>query len=80
MSCGARKLPIGIISRDLDIDYNNVKLNLKFLNKYFEVNTLDETVEHRRNEFKIRTEHLQKRREALHEREIMFKERIIRLK
>jgi hypothetical protein len=78
MSCGARKLPIGIISRDLDIDYNNVKLNLKFLNKYFEVNTLDETVEHRRNEFKIRTEHLQKRREALHEREIMFKERIIR--
>jgi len=78
MSCEARKLPIEIISRNLDIDDNNVKLDLKFLNKYFEVNTLDETLEHRRNEFKIRTEYLQKRRDTLHEREIMFKERIIR--
>ncbi len=60
------------------VDYNDVKLNLKLLNKYFEVNILDETLERHRNEFKTRTEHLQKRQEALHEREIMFKERIIR--
>ncbi|CAF4580707.1 unnamed protein product [Rotaria sp. Silwood2] len=67
-------------SEDLTIDYSDVKLNLKLLNKYFEVNTLDEILVRRRNEFKTRTEHLQKRKEALNEREIMFKERIIRLK
>ncbi|CAF3019043.1 unnamed protein product, partial [Rotaria sp. Silwood2] len=64
-------------SEDLTIDYSDVKLNLKLLNKYFEVNTLDEILVRRRNEFKTRTEHLQKRKEALNEREIMFKERII---
>ncbi|CAF1214000.1 unnamed protein product [Rotaria magnacalcarata] len=64
-------------SEDFNIDYSDVKLNLKLLNKYFEVNTLDEILVRRRNEFKIRAEHLQKRKEALHEREIMFKERII---
>lgn len=65
-------------ARNLPSDYSDVKLNLKLLNKYFEVNTLDEILVHRRNEFKARTEHLQKRKDALHEREIMFKERIIR--
>ncbi|CAF5032744.1 unnamed protein product, partial [Rotaria socialis] len=29
-------------SEDFNIDYSDVKLNLKLLNKYFEVNTLDE--------------------------------------
>ncbi len=68
-----------IILRDLNVDYNDdVKLNLKFLNKYFEVNNLDETLKYRQNEFKTRTEYLQKRQETLHEKEIMFKERIIR--
>ncbi|CAF4962578.1 unnamed protein product [Rotaria sp. Silwood1] len=62
---------------DLIIDYRDVKLNLKLLNKYFEVNALDEILVRRRHEFKTRTEHLQKRKEALYEREIMFKERII---
>ncbi|CAF3782740.1 unnamed protein product [Rotaria sp. Silwood1] len=64
-------------SEDLIIDYRDVKLNLKLLNKYFEVNALDEILVRRRHEFKTRTEHLQKRKEALYEREIMFKERII---
>ncbi|CAF0804433.1 unnamed protein product [Rotaria sordida] len=64
-------------SEDFTIDYSDAKLNLKLLNKYFEVNTLDEILVRRRNEFKTRTEHLQKRKEALYEREIMFKERIL---
>ncbi len=55
-----------------------MKLNLQLLNQYFEVNTLDETLQRRRKEFRTRTEHLQKRQDALHERESMFKERIIR--
>jgi hypothetical protein len=70
-----------IVHRDLengDIGFSDVELNLKLLNKYFEVNTLDETLLRRRNEFKTRSEHLQKRKEALHDREIMLKERILR--
>jgi hypothetical protein len=57
---------------------NDLKFNIKFLNKYFEVKTLDETLAHHRNEYQTRTEHLQKRQEALHDREVMFKERILR--
>ncbi|CAF0724749.1 unnamed protein product [Adineta steineri] len=56
---------------------NDVKLNLQLLNKYFEVQTLDETLVNCRNEFQTRTEHLQKRKDALHEKEIMFKQRIL---
>ncbi|CAF0734841.1 unnamed protein product [Adineta steineri] len=56
---------------------NDVKLNLQLLNKYFEVQTLDETLVNSRNEFQTRTEHLQKRKDALHEKEIMFKQRIL---
>jgi hypothetical protein len=52
---------------------------LKLFNKYFEVNTLDEILTHRRNQFKTRKEQLQKRQEALHEKENTLKERIIRL-
>jgi hypothetical protein len=68
----SRSLPIN------EANVTDVNLNLKLLNKYLEVKSLDETLAHRRNEYKTRQEHLQKRRDALHEREIMFKERIIR--
>jgi hypothetical protein len=61
------------------MDYlNDVKLNFELLKKYFQVQTLDQTLEHHRNEFQTRLEHLQKRQEALHEREILFKEKILR--
>ncbi|CAF3302869.1 unnamed protein product [Rotaria sp. Silwood2] len=43
----------------------------------FALNAFDEILVRHRNEFKTHTEHLQKRKEALYEREIMFKERII---
>lgn len=49
------------------------------IDKYFEVNALNEVFERRRNEFKARNEHLQKRKEALYERELMFKERVMGL-
>ena len=51
---------------------------IKFFNKYFEVNSIDEILIHRQNQFKTRKEHLQKRQETLHERENTLKERIIR--
>ena len=57
---------------------NDIEFDLNVLNKYFEVNALDETLEHRREEFKTRQEHLQKRKEAFHEREIALKERMMR--
>lgn len=57
---------------------NDIKLNLNYLNKYFEVNNLNETLEYKQNEFKTRTEYLQKRQEALHEKEILFKEKILK--
>lgn len=66
------------MSRDVDGHENDEDLNLQFLKKYFQVNTLDQTLQQRRKEFQTRSEHLQKRREALHQREIIFKERIIR--
>ena len=65
--------------RNLNINYGDVKLNLKYLYKYFEVEKLDELLVRHRNEFKTRIEHLQKRQGALHEKEVLFKERIIRL-
>ena len=57
---------------------NTMKLNFEFLKKYFQVQTLDQTLEYHRNEFQTRSEHLQKRQEALHEREMLFKEKILR--
>ena len=66
------------VSRDVDVHENDEDLNLQFLKKHFQVNTLDQTLQERRKEFQTRSEHLQKRREALHQREIIFKERIIR--
>ena len=67
-----------ISSRDFISPINDVEFDLNVLNKYFEVHALDETLEHRREEFKTRQEHLQKRKEAFHEREIALKERMLR--
>lgn len=67
--------------RGVNIDantHNDVKLNLKLVEKYFEVEALDETLAHRRNEYQTRREYLQKRQDALRGKEIMFKERILR--
>lgn len=67
-----------VLDRDVDVHENDEDLNLQFLKKYFQVKALDQTRQQRRKEFQTRSEHLQKRREALHQREILFKERIIR--
>ena len=42
------------------------------------MNTLDEILTHRRNQFKIQKEQVHKRQETLHQRENTLKERIIR--
>ena len=67
--------------RGVNIDvntHNDVKLDLKLVEKYFEVEALDETLARHRNEYQTRREHLQKRQDALHEKEMMFKERILK--
>ena len=64
--------------RDVDVHENEDDLNIQFLKKYFQVNTLEQTLQRRRNEFQSRSEQLQKRQEAFHQKEMMFKERIIR--
>ena len=67
-----------VAGRNLDVKTNDVKLNLELLKRYFQVRTLDQTLERHRNEFRTRSEHLQKRQEALQERERLFKEKILR--
>ncbi|CAF1048956.1 unnamed protein product [Adineta ricciae] len=82
MSCQARKLVnyeefVKFPSIKGVNTHNDVKLDLKLVEKYFEVEALDETLVRHRNEYQTRREHLQKRQDALHEKEIMFKERIL---
>ncbi|CAF0808195.1 unnamed protein product [Adineta ricciae] len=86
MSCQARKLvnykefiklpPIKGVNIEVNT-HNDVKLDLKLIEKYFEVEALDETLVRHRHEYQTRREHLQKRQDALHEKEMMFKERIL---
>lgn len=65
MTCQARKI-------------QNEKLDLKYFDKYIQLNDIESQLEHRRNDYQTRLEYLQKRQEALHNREIQFKEKILR--
>lgn len=76
MACGARSIRHELPANEPHT--TELSLNLKLLNAHLEVKAIDATLVNRRSEYRTRREHLQKRRDALHEREVLFKERIIR--
>jgi hypothetical protein len=69
---------LSIIELFVSMTIDDIALNLRLLDTYAQVDVINDTLEHRRQAFQTRQEYLHKRRETLHERELHFKQRLVR--